>query len=63
MKDFRSWVMNKYYINREERNIFKEDEISFDEYVRKNKWWLKEEFKKEKMNDGNKNKFGARFII
>jgi hypothetical protein len=63
MKTFRSWATDKYYINREERSIFKQEPISFDEYIQRNKWWLKEEFKKEKMNGGNKNKFGPRHII
>jgi hypothetical protein len=56
-------VAEKYYINREERRLYNQEEISYNEYFSRNKWWLRQAFKKEKMNGGTKNQFGSRYII
>jgi hypothetical protein len=41
---FRMWVANLWHDNLEERLIYKEQQISMDEYWNKYKWWLKREY-------------------
>jgi hypothetical protein len=44
---FRDWIRNIWYENREERLAFGENPITLEQYVRKNKWFLKRKFRKE----------------
>lgn len=47
---FRSFVFECYYKNRDERILYRDKSISIKEYVNKNKWFLKNKFKKEELN-------------
>lgn len=44
-RPFRSWLINIWYENREERSVFKEATIDLEEYFNKYKWWLRREYR------------------
>ena len=50
------WFCNEmFYKNQEERSFWKDKELKLDEYIRKNKWYLKKMFKeKDHGNAGRK---------
>ena len=47
---FRSWLIELWYNNREERLTFKEPPINLDEYFNKYKWWLRREYRFRQKN-------------
>jgi hypothetical protein len=42
--DFRMWVYETYYQNRDEREIHNESPIDVKRYFNTYKWWLKREY-------------------
>ena len=50
--EFRTWMYSMYSLNREERMNYKQEYITFDEYVKRNLPWLKLKYEelKEKGN-------------
>ena len=45
---FKAWVNAKYMEHKDECCLWKMQCKSFNRYVRRNKWWLKREYLKEK---------------
>jgi len=47
VKPFRAFVQKCYCSNQREREEFKDTAISFDEYFKNNKWFIKRKYQKE----------------
>jgi hypothetical protein len=48
--DFKNFVTDMYYHNKDERFTYGEKIIPFETYVKNNKWFLKKMYKQEKQN-------------